>query len=146
VVGNQLLTGGSSNPVAQPRAPFAVAKRVLPKSERRRILPTASSKLSNHVLLIKRIIAERKEDDVVVRMQSSVGCRRSLRRRKAVARRNDRGAGEQIECHVLVLQADAGAAEIALVDILPEANREFLDTLHIGRADAGASVKAGGVG
>ena len=69
-------------------------------------------------------------------MQTSVGCRRSLRRRKAVARRNDRGAGEQIECHVLVLQADAGAAEIALVDILPEANREFLDTCLLYTSDA----------
>ena len=59
-----------------------------------------------------------------------------------LARRNGRSAGEQIERHVFVLQADPGAAKIALIDVLPEADREFLNALHVGCADAAASVKA----
>ena len=55
-------------------------------------------------------------------MQTGVGCRRRLSRRQPVTRRDNRSAGEQIERHVLVLQADPGAAKIALVDVLPEAD------------------------
>ena len=55
-------------------------------------------------------------------MQTGVGCRRGLSRRQPVTRRDNCSAGEQIERHVLVLQADPGAAKIALVDVLPEAD------------------------
>ena len=72
------------------------------------------------------------------------GCRPVLAAAVAAAAVNplaagiDRRAGEQIERHVFVLQADPGAAEIALVDVLPEADREFLNALDVGCADAAA--------
>src|SRR5215472_12095684 len=110
---------------------------------RRRFLPTASSKLSNHDLLVERIVAEREEDDVVVRVQAGVRTSRSSGRRHPASPRNSAGcAREQIERHVFILQTDPGATEIALVDVLPEADREFLNALHVGCAERAGAVEA----
>ena len=41
-----------------------------------------------------------------------------------------------MQLHVFILQADPSAAQIALVDVLPEADRKFLHALDVRRADA----------
>jgi hypothetical protein len=107
--------------------------------------PTALSEFFDSCRLVERIVAEGEEDDVVVRVQTAVGRRRGLSRRQPVTRRDERGAREQIERHVFILQSDPGAAEIAFVDVLPEADREFLHALDVRGADPSAGVEADGV-
>src|ERR1700733_15064768 len=101
---------------------------------RRRFLPTASSKLSDHILLVERIVAEREEDDVVVGMQPGVGNR-------VCGSVGACGTGEQVQHHVFVLKTDPGASEITFVNILPEANRNFADALNVGRAHGAVGVE-----
>ena len=45
-------------------------------------------------------------------------------------------AGEQIQRHVFILQADPGPAQITFVDVLPKADGDFADALNVGGAGA----------
>ena len=53
-----------------------------------------------------------------------------------------RSPENRFQHHIFILQPDPSAAEIAFVDILPEADREFLNALDVGRAAAaGAEIE-----
>ena len=68
-------------------------------------------------------------------MQSSVCTSRSNGR-------NGSRAGEQIQGHEFILQANPGPAQITFVDILPKADGDFADTLNVGGAGGARAVKA----
>src|SRR5580704_10146546 len=75
--------------------------------------PTTLCRLSNPYRLVEGIVAEREEDDVIVRMQPGVRSSRSSGRRHSAGSRDSAGCTrEQTELHVFKFKTDAGTAEI----------------------------------
>ena len=93
--------------------------------------PTTLCRVSYPFRLVEGIVAEREEDDVVVRDAARSWAVGSV----AAAVVTPLAPGIAPGCarknspsmHVFVLQADPGAAEIAFVNVLPEADGDFAE-------------------
>ena len=95
--------------------------------------PTTLCRVSYSFRLVEGIVAEREEDDVVVRVQAGVRSSRSSGRRHPASPRDSTGcARKQTELHIFIFQADPGAAEIAFINVLPETDGKFLNALDVG--------------